>query len=207
MIFLIALLGIGSLFLSGGFLLTRSQEKTEKKRLSSPIQRAIPNLPTDAPPPSYFSLDEALDGSNFVRSKADITVPKANEALPCGGYTDQIFSTNEKIAVLNNAVVLCLQEGLTAPNDVSRLLRETNPNPLVIAAPSFSAQVQNLAAANHLHKLRKILLVTCTAPEALASFLGVNTLSYADIQAGWIGTTALVDLWISDARNSWIISA
>ncbi|MGL5406733.1 MAG: hypothetical protein ACRDAX_08145 [Propionibacteriaceae bacterium] len=206
LIFLISLLGVGILLLTGGFLITRRREKAEQNRLRAPIQRNIPNLPETDSAPNYLSLDDIVDNAPAATGIA-ITAPPASEALPCGGYVDSIFATQEKLAQLANAIVLCVAEELESHKDLIRLLQVTSPHPIVIAAQYFSDPVKRLAAANHLHHKRQVILISCNNPEVLAKLLGTDTLSYADIQAGWLGSTALVSQWISSDSHSWIVSA
>ena len=206
LIFLISLLGVGVFLLTSGFLLTRHREKAEQNRLRTPLQRDIPNLPETDTLPNYLSLDDIVDNAP-ANSESAIDTPPISEALPCGGYVDSIFTTHKKLTLLENAIVLCVSEELESYQALHRLLQATSHHPLVIAASHFSDQVKHLAVANHLHNTKRVILISCKDPEALASFLGTSTLSAADIQAGWIGSAALVDQWISSSKNSWIIAA
>jgi hypothetical protein len=217
----IAVLVIGLTAIIYGWLHDRARTRKARTEMLSPPDRAIPRFDPEAPAPQYLSelqarrapVDAVLPALPEVEREALAASIRTQEAVRIeAGYAKPTFVTDaaSKWAVLNDPTILVCAEPVTSIRELLPIMELAllAQRSLVIAAPSFTADVLATLEVNVIQQKLRLVAVVAHQPvlEHIATRTGATLLDRSDLQAGYVPADHLgrAGRWVSDSRQTWL---
>lgn len=219
--------GIGAILVVGigvvvyGYLDDRRRTRERNAAMEAPPKRDIPRFKPTKDAPEYLSelrartRPETLPSTDLnALTRTDLKAAQAGAPSIAAGIPSSSFVTDVPTgwAVAAAPLVVVLADEVSTLRELLPLLERAQQaaRPLVLAAPSFGAAVLETLAANTVQGKTQCVPVVADGPqsERIASLADARPLSHSDLQAGWVPDDALgrVDTWISDRKQSWLIT-
>ena len=218
-------LGIGLVLVIGiavvvyGWLSDRVENKRRQAAIEEPPDRAIPGLAPDAPTPSYVTAKEQLQprARTVLSPEARTSLQQrlnGAPSLPFGhAAAEFITDADSGLCVLARPWILVANEHVDSIREVLPFLRKASAagHKVVLVAPGIEEAVLatlRVNAASGTLDNAAVLLPNPDQRRALCSLVGADPLSRQDLQAGYVGPSAIgtCGTWVSSRERLWILA-
>jgi hypothetical protein len=221
---LVAVIVVGLAAIVFGALWDRRRTRLAEQEMLAPPQRHIPQFRPDSPAPAYLSQLQARRPPEGATSTA--LSPAERDELSeqlrdpstltlNAGYASRDFVTDPDSAqaVLDTPAILVCADHVESVRELVSLLEKCSLSgtPLVVVAPSMSAEVIATLEVNQIRQTMRVLAVVLAAPDVrqhLAHLSGAQLRSRSDLQSGYVWPEHLgrCARWVSGAKRSHVIS-
>ena len=216
------ILAVGIAVVIYGYIDDRRKTRERDAAMESPPKRDIPRFQPTKVAPAYLSELQARTRSDKLPSTdlnaltrtdlkaAQAAAPRISAGIPSGGF---VTDAATGWAVAADPMVAVLADEASTFRELLPLLERAQRagRPLVLAAPGFGTDVLETLAANTVQGKAQCVPVVVDAmqSERIALLTAARPMAHSDLQAGWVPDDALgrIDTWISDRKQSWLISA
>ena len=196
---------------------SRSARRRQTILHTAPVR---PGVSVDAP--TYVFPEQVRSASGgkapLLSDSQHGDIDRARQEITpvAAGFTSPDFITDptSSSAVLIRPVVVVADQ-INAGADLAALIglarptphTDQPPRPLVLVARSIAEEISGTCAINAAAGRLACLCVTVDDPAAIAAQVQAEVLQADDVTAGYLPEAALgsCELWISDARHSWIV--